>query len=230
MGINHVALGSLVALAVLMTDAGCERRRPAATRPATRPAVVATTSPATAAAAMEPTVSHIWIDQTPYEFPPAVLVLRGRDDQLVATLFSNDPPEAVRDDYAGNSYYFETTPILAEAGTLAGASWQYKAPSSEREDQVQGIFLNGRQLHLQPFDVRIDFLGTSSPMPVRLAGTFLMFDTQDDRQPGRLVPVHAELTARVTVKGRPETRPTAADRTNVDEALQAPPTNLDERR
>jgi len=155
-----------------------------------------TTGPATTQAAP----SFIWIDQTPHEFPPCKLVMKNKDDQIAALLYSDDPPNAIDDNYHGNSFYFEMTPEIAEPGTIAGANWDFKAPNSERVDTIDGIFLEGRKRHLQPFDVHIEFIGATSPIAVRLSGNFLMFDTDDETKPGQIVNVRADLSADVKVK------------------------------
>jgi hypothetical protein len=162
----------------------------------------------------------MWIDSRPFDFPPARLALRSRDDRIGAVLFSDDPPEAIDDDYAGNSFYLDMTPQLAETGTLAGAHWEFKAPNSERVDEITGIFLHGKRLHLQPFDVRVSFDGVSSPMTVLIAGTFLQFDSENDQLPGKLVAVRAELSAEVRVKGAAARTGTTTTTTTTTDAPQ----------
>jgi hypothetical protein len=181
---------------------GCERRQAVsvATTQNASAQQHATTTPATTQASP----SFIWIDQQSYEFPPARLVLRNKDDHVVALLFSVDPPNAINDNYTGNSYFLEMPDLeIAEGSTLAGASWSYKAPNSEREESVSGIFLQGRRIQLQPFDVRVEFDGAVSPVTVRLAGTFLKFEGDEaaaDKTPGTLVTVRTELSAEVRTK------------------------------
>ncbi|HEY7088881.1 MAG TPA: hypothetical protein VH518_12380, partial [Tepidisphaeraceae bacterium] len=168
-------------------------------------AAPASSGPKAAATTQSFPPALIWIDKQPFEFPSARLVLRNKNDQVLALLFSDDPPNAIEDSYRGNSYYLEMAglEIPPETSSLAGASWTYKAPNSEREESVAGIFLEGRRRQLQPFDVRVSFDGAVSPVTVRINGTFLMFDSDnlDEKAPGKLVDVHAELMAEVRTKG-----------------------------
>lgn len=189
------------AMTVLL-HAGCDRP---ANGPTTAPAATPVARPAPPPeppTTTQASASFIWVDSEPYQFPPARLVARIRDDQFSALLFSDDPRDAINDDYTGNSYYLEMANLDAspEAQSLNGASWHYKAPSSDREDTVSGIFLHGRKKYLQPFDVRAEFSGAGSPCVVRVAGTFLMFESEDVQMPGKLVMVRAELPAELRVR------------------------------
>jgi hypothetical protein len=191
-----------VMLAVLVTAPGCDRGG-TSSAPATQPIAGQTTAlpapPATQAAA-----AYIWVNDRMYEFPPARVILRHKDERLIALLFSDDPPNAIDDNYAGNSFYLELSELeTPESGKLDGATWSYKAPNSERAESVSGIFLHGRRSHLQPFDVRIQFEGADSPVTARIiASTFLQFDSTEVRTPGKLVTVRAELSADVKERGQ----------------------------
>jgi len=178
---------------------GCERRKAAA--PTTQ--IVSEKAPVASAEATSQPTSYILIDQQPYEFPPARIIFKTKDDQVTAVLFSDDPPAAIKENYPGNSFYLEMTPQLADDGTLAGATWDFKAPSSDRVDTVSGIYLRGRKQHLQPFDVHVVFGGAISPVPISISGSFLQFDSNDEQIPGKFVTVHAELSAQVkSAKGK----------------------------
>jgi hypothetical protein len=199
--------------AIVWITVGCDKSEPqagggAATKPvAENGAVQAGTTPDPRTVATQPAASYVWVDQQRYEFPPARMIVRTKDDQLSALLFSDDPPAAIDDRYTGNSYYLEITdPQLVEGSTtLAGALWVFKAPNSERAETVSGIFLQGRRRHLQPFEVRAEFANDTAPIKVILGGTFLMFDNEIDNAaqlPGRLVHVRAELEADVKASGK----------------------------
>jgi hypothetical protein len=149
------------------------------------------------AASTEPSPAYIAIDQARYEFPPAKLRLRSRGNGVSALLMSDDPPAAIRDDYTGNSFYLEIELAVRDVSDLAGTVIRYQAPSSQRVDSPNGIFLEGGRKQLQPLDVRAEFSGTAPILTVHLSGTFLMFDTQDHRTPDRSVPVRSEMLARV---------------------------------
>jgi hypothetical protein len=178
---------------------GCERHKnPSVPTPQanakTNPSNIATTEPVA-----QPS-SIILIDDQPYQFPPAKIILKNKDQQLAAILFSDDPPSAIKDNYSGNSFYLEATPQLADDGTLNGAVWDYKAQSSDRVDTVSGIYLRGRKQHLQPFEVHITFGSSNSPVPISLAGTFILYDSENDQAPGKFVTVRAEFSAEIKVR------------------------------
>lgn len=142
------------------------------------------------------------IDGRRVEFPPAKLAVRTRGGQVLAVLYSDDPPEAIHDSYTGNSFYIEMLLDIADPNELATAHWSFKAPSSDRTDTVTGIYLDGRKRQLQPSDVVVQFDGSTTPLTVVLRGTFLLFEaSQDHTIPGRLVPVAGDLEANVTIKG-----------------------------
>jgi hypothetical protein len=190
-----------VMLGLWIAASGCDRSSTTSTTsPATQQ--VAATTPTTTATT-EPALAYIWVDDRMYQFPPAKVIVKNKDDQAMALLFSDDPPEAINDNYTGNSFYLELTDLESpEPGKLAGASWGYKAPNSERAESVSGIFLQGRHSHLQPFDVRIQFEGGESRSTVRMAGTFLQFDDDELKAPGKLVNVRAVLSAEVGSKSK----------------------------
>jgi hypothetical protein len=198
---------TLVSILCILPIVGCEKRE--AAQPSTAPAgnVPAMTEkqvairPTSMPATTQSSPSYIWIDQRRYEFPSARIVVKTKDDQLSALMYSDDPPNAIEDKYAGNSFYLEMTGLdLPDTGKLAGAVWNYRAPNSERIDTVSGIFLEGRHQHLQPFDVRVEFRSDVTPIQLLVGGSFLMFDNENDQQPGRLVNVRAELSADIKVR------------------------------
>jgi hypothetical protein len=188
-------------LTIVLTTA-CDRRNE--TPPAVQPQPTqAVTQPATIPAlpvSME-------IDQQPYDFPPAVLIFENRDDQVVAEISSDDPPRAAQEGYEGNSFDLDM-PVTIVGDSLDGAQWRYKAANSDREDEIEGIFLKGRRKLLQPFDVRADFVEAKPLLKIEISGTFLMFDSDDDKQAGKPVMVKAEISAVPRLKSsRPATAP-----------------------
>jgi len=139
----------------------------------------------------------IMIDQQRYEFPPALLQLRHRDEHLDAILLSDDPKAAISENYHGNSYYLQIPAQAADLKDLASTPWRYTATSSERSDSPDGIFLDGNRYQLQPSDVSVRIEGDGPMMTVYLSGNFQLFDTKDEKVPSRLVPVTATLIAKV---------------------------------
>jgi hypothetical protein len=198
---------ALVVLGVCSVFAGCDRTptapqanapaspttqpTPAAVQPATRPL---TTAPV---ASTQPATSFVMIDNQRVEFPPAKLSLQSRDGKVHALLMSDDPPAAISQNYTGNSFYIEmTVDDVDDVNDVPGAMVQYQAPqSTEREDSPNGIFLEGGKKQLQPDNIKVEFESAGSKMAVRMTGTFVIFDTQDETIPSRQVPVSTRLLA-----------------------------------
>ena len=177
---------------------GCERAQTAG--PATQPAGNAQASsaviqpanpPATAPA--EPVPSVVLVDQKPIAFPPAILQLHNRDGQLTAILMSDDPKSALDENYHGNSFYLEMPLEVTDAKDLPSYVYRYVAPTSERTDSPNGIFLDGNRIQLQPSQMQVKFEGDESSLSVMLSGQFLQFETRDDTTP----PVHVQVTSKL---------------------------------
>jgi hypothetical protein len=181
---------------------GCERRSVTSTTtaPATEPSDAQAAS-ATQPASSQPRACRMLVDQQRVEFPPAKVALRARGGQVLALLYSDDPPNAIDDDYTGNSFYLEMILDIQDVSQLGTARWMYKAPNSERAETTNGIYLDGRKRQLQPSDILVEFEGTQSPVKVWLRGQFLLFDsTHDPTMPGQIVPVSAELEAELVLR------------------------------
>jgi len=148
--------------------------------------------------------ASITVDDEIFDCPPARLIIQSKDDQVVALLITDDPPNAADDGYTGNSIYLEMPLDVPETGSLAGAHWDFKASNREEVETVSGIYLHGRKKHLQPYDARTDFQTAKSPIKLTLVGTFLMFDENDDQAPGKTVQVKADIAAIVTVGSEPK--------------------------
>jgi hypothetical protein len=119
------------------------------------------------------------------------------DDKLVATLYSDDPHEALRRNYTGNSFYLKMDLEIVDAAELGKADWSYRSASSgEREDSPYGIFLSGRQTQVQPFDVRARFRSEADgTVTVVVGGQFQVVTATSDAGPARMATVMAELSA-----------------------------------
>jgi hypothetical protein len=212
-------LAGLLAMCLLL---GCER--PSAsdpgkaggptTAPANPPRLPATTQSATSSTspATAPLATTITIEGAINEFPPARLRLDEVDGKVHAILYTDDPEEALRNDYEGNSFYFDLPLEIETAADITAATYDFKATSSDQEDTPEGIFLFGRRWHLQPDDIRIDFRtysatqavasGVPDVVTVRIGGTFRMFDTASERTTSAVVPVAGELEARLQRRAR----------------------------
>src|SRR4051812_26870073 len=115
----------------------------------TTPSAAATPSPTTlAAATTQPTTeppanrprAAMMIDERRYEFPAAILRIKPKNDRLLVLLMSDDPKDALDENYNGNSFYLEMPVEAADVKELSSAVWHYVAPSSDRTDTPDGIF------------------------------------------------------------------------------------------
>jgi hypothetical protein len=185
----------MVAVMGIAISIGCERRAPTSRVASTAPAT--TTAAATEPADTQPAVALINIDGHSSVFPVARLRIERDGDHLVASVFSDDPREALRDNYTGNSFYLKMDLDISDPALLDQTQWHYQAPSSgEREDSPYGIFLAGRKTQLQPYDVRARFRREGSgAITVLVAGQFQVVETTPG--PARMLPAAAELLARV---------------------------------
>jgi hypothetical protein len=81
---------------------------------------------------------------------------------------------------------------------LTEARWHYTAPSSgDREDSPYGIYLGGKKLQLQPFDVRGAFAVEGEATWVSLSGQFQVVDESSGHAPPQLVPVAAKILTHI---------------------------------
>lgn len=162
-----------------------------------------TTPPAQAAAqaALQPSTRPpvvLIVDEQPREFPPARLFVESRNGKTVALLMSEDPREAIDDDYTGNSFYLEVA-FDEEVDSLRDRVWQFQATSPERSDGPHGLFLEGNRKQLQPFELKVHFEGPKEPGAEGVAwisGTFYQFEEAppDGRAPPpRIVPVAGRI-------------------------------------
>ena len=172
----------------------------------TAPANGATTSataPATQASATEPAsqpaTSLMNINGHVTVFPPARLRLESDGQNVVALLYSNDPREALRSNYTGNSFYLRMVLDITDPARLADATWNYTAPSgTDREaDSPYGVFLGGRKIALQPFKVSAKFKVEGDATTAMVMGNFQVLDDTPGRGPAQVLPVSAELPVQV---------------------------------
>jgi hypothetical protein len=200
----------VVAVAMWLAMAGCDRTPPPqAAQPATAPVRVAiapppATTPATTTATSQPANSFVQINDRMTIFPPARLRIESDGQHLVALLFTDDPKDALKDSYTGNSFYLRMELDVDNVEELAQARWHYTAPSSgDREDSPYGIYLGGKKLQLQPYDVRGAFKVDGDATAVLISGQFQVVDDSTGKGPPQLVPVAANLPVRVqsVVKG-----------------------------
>lgn len=213
MGVRRRVISAAVGL-LLAVAVGCDNGDAgggAADAPSPGPIAPLTTAPAatapatTAAASIDPTTStqpatsmmningHVTV------FPPARLRLESDGQNVVALLYSDDPREAIKSNYAGNSFYLRMALDIADPEKLNDATWNYTAPSGDdREaDSPYGVFLGGRKIALQPFKVSARFKTDGDGTVAMLMGNFTVLDDTPGRGPAQVLPVSAELPVRV---------------------------------
>jgi hypothetical protein len=201
------------ALAASLAVGGCDRGtsgpkgaaapHPVTTTPATMPATT------TASLPTQPAVTVLNINGHNTIFPAARLRLEQDEtgNHLIGLLFTDDPKEALRDNYTGNSFYLRMELNVTDAADLPQAIWDYKAPSAARKgdagesDSPYGIFLTGRKLQLQPFDVKAKFVRAADEKgggtTVWMTGQFKVVDPHNDRGPIQVLVVAGEIPVRV---------------------------------
>ena len=207
------AMGLLLAVAVGCDDgsggegSGGNVPNPGPIAPlTTAPATTApTTAATTAAGAVEPTATQpatslMNINGHLTVFPPARLRLESDGQNVIALLYSDDPREAIKSNYTGNSFYLRMVLDIQDPQKLADATWNYTAPSSggDRDaDSPYGVFLGGRKIALQPFKVSGRFKTEGDATTAMLIGNFQILDDTPGRGPAQVLPVSAELPVRV---------------------------------
>ena len=145
------------------------------------------------------------------EFPPAVLHLlpaTGADGaaETKAVFYSDDPEEALRPGWAGDSFYFEMrfagdpSAVLTPAPDGSMPLWQVYAPDSSRRDTPNGLFLDGDRVTLQPVDaaVAIDPRRDEGDTAVEVDGLFRRFRGGDEH--GEVIRVRARVYPAVQVR------------------------------
>src|SRR4051812_30832082 len=92
------------------------------------------------------------INDQRFAFPVAKLVTKTIDGGLRVTLFSDDPPEAVRDGYQGNSFYFRFVLDGDPADDIAGQQFAYRTSFAEKDETTSGLFIAGGRQTLRPIN------------------------------------------------------------------------------
>jgi hypothetical protein len=166
---------TLIILTVFISAAvGCKRPAdPPTPQPTTRVAVAAT-EPATQPVAEAP--ANFIINNQAFLFPAPKLVAVVKDNALRVTLFSNDPPEALREGYTGNSLYFRFNLDGDSADDLAGQHYVFRNSYTEQDDSTNGLFIAGGRQTLRPADVTVGFEKVGQQLIVHVNGTFKLID------------------------------------------------------
>jgi hypothetical protein len=78
------------------------------------------------------------------------------------------------------------------------ATWRHQARSQEREDTPFGIYLNGRKVQLQPYNVNATFApGDDHSTVVHLWGNFLLWNNAEATGLPQSVTLNADLPVQV---------------------------------
>ena len=196
-----------IGLVLLASVLGCDKPKaqtivanaPAPTTAPAPSASIAVTPPPTTepieAADTTPPSCIMAIEHQPVEFPQAMLRFHRDGGHLVALLYSDDPKDALNNNYRGNGFYFQLKLDDGTSPNFDTATWIYHSQNSDRIDTPYGIFLDGHRRQLQPQDVRIRLLpsATDNAMLVEIAGTFLSVDPQDSLASTQVVDVSARV-------------------------------------
>jgi len=183
----------LLAAAALTSVFGCDRHRDAV-----EPVPVPSAPPPQKAAAPRPAtrpVSIITISDQPVIFPPAKLVLQQTATGVTATLFSDDPPEAIKDDYRGNSFRFVATYDGGSFDDISGQPFLWKTSAEDKRDTQTGIFLNGQQQMVSPTSATLTLTKVGQQWTASLAGEFQFVDNTKENATPLTVHAYADMTA-----------------------------------
>ncbi|MDB5326596.1 MAG: hypothetical protein JWM57_2165 [Phycisphaerales bacterium] len=169
---------------------GCRRGTAA---PAPAPATqVAASQPATQPADAPP--ATMIINGQAFIFPAPKLVAIVKDGALRVTLFSNDPAEAVREGYTGNSFYFRFNMDGEKPDDLSGQQYLFRNSYAEQDETASGLFIAGGRQTLRPMDATISFDPAGGQLTVvHITGSFKLIDDQTPDNQTTIVKVQAML-------------------------------------
>ena len=179
----------MIALAVTAALlAGCQKG--SQHEPATAPVALPAPLPAT-----QPAMATIQVDQQPVLFPQAVLRFSIQKGSVIARLSSDDPPDAIQDNYHGNSFDLIMALNISDPSQIDQAVWEFSSDSQPQRESTYGIFLDGQRRRLHPQDVVASFSRDGDRVIVDVKGVFFEYGSDD---PGRA----ANPAPRVLVQGR----------------------------
>ena len=138
--------------------------------------------------------SAMIINGQAFSFPAPKLVAVVKDGSLRVTLFSNDPPEAVREGYTGNSFYFRFNMDGEKPDDLSGQQFVYHNSYAEQDETASGLFIAGGRQTLRPVDATITFDPAGGQLTViHINGSFKLIDDQTPDNQTTVVKVQAML-------------------------------------
>lgn len=111
------------------------------------------------------------------EFPRARLRLTGKGGHnVVALLYSDDPKEALKGNWAGDRYYFRMPLQVTDRRQVDGTQFRMVADLAETEETSNGVFLKGDQDHLEPVDLWVIFENQGPRTVASIGGLFKLSD------------------------------------------------------
>jgi len=168
---------------------GCNRpaAQATATQPATQPAQVVQTPVENA---------QLQVDNQTFSFPHAVLRLSVSKDHVNARLSSDDPPDAIQDNYHGNSFDL-IMPLnnITDTSQIDHGVWEFPPTAMPQRESGYGIFLDGQRRRLHPQDVVASFSRDGDRIVVDMKGVFYEYESTETGRPITPPP-------RVLVQGR----------------------------
>jgi hypothetical protein len=159
-----------------------------------------TTAPATQPVAVvvvpQPEPAALQVDQATVSFPAAILRLSISKGHINARLSSDDPPEAIQDNYHGNSFDLIMALNISDTSEIDHAVWEF-APTATlpTRESGYGIFLDGQRRRLHPQDVVASFSREGDRVVVDMKGVFFEYESAETGRPVNPPP-------RVLVQGR----------------------------
>jgi hypothetical protein len=194
---KHVlsCIGAVICAATIclsLSVSGCDRQ--SARLPKASTAQAASTIPTTLPVT-RPSSCVMSIDGIETSFPGARLRLMSENDEYTATFFSDDPAEAIRPDYQGNSFYLTMKLVGMEEGKLDQAKWVLQNPERAEGDSPEGIFIRGQQEQLRPLNVKAEFEDHGQLVIVKLSGEFQAMSAKvPDTKPRKTVEARIEAS------------------------------------
>jgi hypothetical protein len=140
--------------------------------------------PPPAGAAQSQSQAQPSTDENPNDMGPSVafaaarLAFTGKGGHgLVAVLFSDDPKEALKDNWTGDRYKFRMPLLITDRSQIDGRPYRMERPfDSSEEDTQEGIFFHGDDVHLEPIDLDVRFEMDNGKVLVKMGGLFKQVD------------------------------------------------------
>jgi hypothetical protein len=114
------------------------------------------------------------------EFPRARLRLTGKGGHnVVALLYSDDPKEALKANWAGDRYYFRMPLQITDRRQIDGSQYRMVAELDGTDETSNGVFLKGDEAHLEPVDLWVIFENQGPRTVASIGGLFKLSDADN---------------------------------------------------